>query len=83
MTGLLCERKFEVELLRDVWEKVLTWECLYLPKESGIFLPVYVDDVKVFGKQQNLGPMWKIVQEELEFEVCEKTLQTVITLKQM
>ena len=27
--------------------------------EKGLFLSVYVDDIKLAGKKQNLDPMWE------------------------
>ena len=34
-------------------------ECLFVRREKGLLLSVYVDDVKLAGKKQNLHPMWK------------------------
>ena len=39
------------------WEKVLNWECLFVHHEKGLFLSVYVDDIKLAGKKQNIDPM--------------------------
>ena len=27
---------------------------------------MYVDDIKLAGKKQNLGPMWKLVNKEVD-----------------
>ena len=35
---------------------------LYIIKEE-FFLSVYVDDIKLAGKKQNLDPMWKLLKE--------------------
>ena len=33
---------------------------------KGIFLSVYVDDIKLAGKKQNLDPMWKVLNKEID-----------------
>ena len=60
LAGLLWERQFEKVLLEHGWEKVLNWECLLVNRAKGLFLSVYVDDIKMAGKTENLGPTWKI-----------------------
>ena len=57
MAGLLWERQFEKILLKHGWEKVPNWECSFVHREKGLFLFVYVDDIKLAGKKQNLDPM--------------------------
>ena len=58
LAGLLWERQFEKILFQHGWEKeVSSWECLFLHREKGLFLSVYVDDIKLAGKKQNLVPM--------------------------
>ena len=39
--------------------RVPNWECSYVHRERGLFLSVYVDDIKKAGKKQNIDPMWK------------------------
>ena len=34
--------------------------------KKGLFLSVYVDDIKLAGKKQNLDPMWKLLNKELD-----------------
>ena len=46
LAGLLGERQFVKVLLEHGWEKVPTWECLFVIREKGLFLSVYVDDMK-------------------------------------
>ena len=36
-----------------VGKKVPNWECLFVKREKGRFLSVYVDDIKLAGKKQN------------------------------
>ena len=59
--GLLWERQFEKILLKHGWEKIPNWECFFVHREKGLFLSVYVDDIKLAGKKQNLDPMWKVL----------------------
>ena len=46
LAGLSWERQFENVFLKDGREKVPNWECLCVKREKGLFLPVYVDDIK-------------------------------------
>ena len=66
LAGLLWERQFEIILLKYCWEKVSNWECLFVHSEKGLFLSVYVDDIKLAGKKQNIDPMWKVLNKELD-----------------
>ena len=53
LEGLLWERQFEKVLLKYGWEKVQNWECSFVNREKGLFLSVYVDDMKLAGKKQH------------------------------
>ena len=44
LAGLLWKRQFEKILLKYGWEKVSNWE-------KGLFLSVYVDDIKIGWKE--------------------------------
>ena len=66
LAGLLWERQFEKILLTHGWEKIPDWECLFVHREKGLFLSVYVDDIKFAGKKQNLDPMWKLLNKEVD-----------------
>ena len=46
--------------------KVPHWECFFVNREKGRFLSVYVDDIKLAGKKQNLDPMWKVLNKEVD-----------------
>ena len=52
LAGLLWERQLEKILLKYGWEEVSNWECLFVHRENGLFLSVYVDDIKLAGKKQ-------------------------------
>ena len=34
--------------------------------KKGLFLSVYVDDIKLAGKKQNIDPMWKVLNKEVD-----------------
>ena len=61
LAGLFWERQFEKVLSEHGWGKVPTWECLFVNREKGRFLSVYVDDIKLAGEKQNISPTWKDV----------------------
>ena len=66
LAGLLWERQFEKNLLKHGREKIPNCECLFVHREKGSFLSVYVDDIKLAGKKQNLDPMWKVLNKEVD-----------------
>ena len=66
LAGLLWERQCEKILLKHGWEKIPNWECLFVHCEKGLFLSVYVDDIKLAGKKQNIDPMWKLLNKEID-----------------
>ena len=66
LAGLLWERQFEKILLQHCWENFPNWECLFVHREEGFFVSVYVDDIKLAGKKQNLDPMWKVLNKEID-----------------
>ena len=49
--GLLSERQFDKILLKYGW---------------GLFLSVYLDDLKLAGKKQHIDPMWKILRKDVD-----------------
>ena len=51
LAGLLWERQFEKILFKHGWEKILNWECLFVHREKGLFLSVFVDDIKIVWKE--------------------------------
>ena len=60
------ERQFEKALLEHGWGKVLNWECFFVNREQGLILSVYVDDVILAGKEQNISPTWKILMKDVD-----------------
>ena len=63
---LFWERQFEEVLLEHGWEKIPNWECLFVHREKGLFLSVYVDDIKLAGKKQNINLMWNVLNKEVD-----------------
>ena len=55
-------------LLKYGWEKVSNWDCSFVHREKGLFLSVYVNDIKLAGKKQNINPMWKVLNKEVDLE---------------
>ena len=66
LAGILWERQFEKILLKHGWENIPNWECLFEHREKGLFLSVYVDDIKLAGKKHNIDPMWKVLNKEVD-----------------
>ena len=61
--GLLWKREFEEVLLDFRWYRVPNCECLFVHRKQGLFLSVYVDDIKMVGQKQHLVPMWMMLME--------------------
>ena len=51
LAGRLWERQFEKILLQHGWVKVSNREFLFVHRQKGLFLSVYVDDIKLAGKK--------------------------------
>ena len=34
--------------------------------KKGLFLSVYVDDIKLAGRKQSINPMWKVLNKEVD-----------------
>ena len=52
--------------MKHGWEKIPNWECLFVHREKRLFLSVYVYDIKLAGKKQNINPMWKVLNKEVD-----------------
>ena len=66
LAGLLWERQFAKVLWKYGWENVQNCECLFVNREKGLFLSVFVDDIKLAGKKQNINPTWKILMKDVD-----------------
>ena len=53
--------------LKHGWEKIPHWECLFVHREKGLFLSVYVDDIKLAGKRQKRWSDVEITQQRSRF----------------
>ena len=49
-------------------EKVPNWECLFVHRKQKLFLSVYVDDIKMARKKQNLAPMWNKLMKNVDID---------------
>ena len=59
LAGLLWERQFEGSFIRTWMGEIPNWECMFAHRKQGLFLSVFVDDIKMDGKMQNLAPIVK------------------------
>ena len=48
------------------WEKGINCECPFVHRAKGLFLSVYVDDIKFVGKKQSMFPMWNKVMKHVD-----------------
>ena len=65
LAGLVRERQLEKILLKYGWEKVSNWEC-YSYTVIKDYSYLFVDDIKLAGKKQNIDPMWKVLNKEVD-----------------
>ena len=66
LAGLLCERQFEKILLKYGWEKVSNRECLFVHREKGLLLSVYVDDKNWLERNKTLIRCGKYSNKEVD-----------------
>ena len=65
---LTWEREVEKVPIEEGREKVPGWQCVYLHHNLLLFLSVYVDDMKMAGKTQNMPKMWRTLQNKVDLE---------------
>ena len=68
LAGLLWKGNLRRSYRSMAGRKFQNWECLFVHREKGLFLSVYVDDIKLAGKKQNIDPMWKLLKKEVDLE---------------
>ena len=68
LAGLYWGNYCEEKVLKCGFFKVKGWECLYMHKEKGLILSVYVDDFKMGGIAGNIGPMWEKLKLHLDLD---------------
>ena len=66
LAGLLWERQFEKIQLKHGWEKIPNWECLFVHREKGLFYLCMWMTSKLAGQKQNINPMWKVLNKEVD-----------------
>ena len=66
LAGLLWERQFEKILLKHGWEKIPNWQCLFVHREKGLFLSVYVDDKEMFERSRELVQHGKELMKDFD-----------------
>ena len=52
----------------SVGKKYRIGQCLFVHRRQGLFLSVYVDDIKMAGRQQNTAPKWKKLMKNVDLE---------------
>ena len=62
--GLLWERQFDEVLLELEWENVPNWECMFVHQKQGLFLSIYVDDLKNRRKETEFGSNVEEIEEK-------------------
>ena len=60
------QKQLENVLSEHFWGKVPNWKCFCVYRLKGLFLSVYVDDIKLVGKRQNIDPTWKILMKDVD-----------------
>ena len=48
---------------------------LFVHREKGLLLFVYVDDIFLAGKKQNLDPLWKVLNQEVDLVCTQRQCQ--------
>ena len=65
LSGLLWERQFEKILLIMVGRRFPNVNAYSYTVKKGLFLSLYVDDIKLAGEKQNIDSIWKVLIEEI------------------
>ena len=68
MAGLIWEKWCDKAITDCGFEKILSWECLYVHPIKQLFLSVYVDDFKMSGNKANIKDMWKSLGQKIDLE---------------
>ena len=66
LAGLVWKDSSKKALVELDWEKVPNWEYFFVHWRQKLFLSVYVDDIKMARKKQNLAPMWKKLMKNVD-----------------
>ena len=64
LAGLLWVRQFEKSI--ETWlGDIPNWEYLFVHREKGSFLSVYVDDLKILLERNKILILWKVLNKEV------------------
>ena len=74
LAALLWQKFAEWKISEIGFEKLVDWECLYVHREKKLFLSVYVDDLKMVGKKENMEPMWAELRKHLNLDPPSKMI---------
>ena len=66
LAGLLWERQFVKNPFEVRLGEGFQLGRVFVHREKGLFLSVYVDGIQLAGKKQNIDPMWKVLNEEVD-----------------
>ena len=68
-SGTCWERHCDAHLRKVGFEPVSeVWHSCYFHKQLRLFLVVYVDEFKLAGPKDNLGPGWSLIRKGLQME---------------
>ena len=68
LAGLLWETQIEKNpITTRLGEGFQFGMLIFVHLEKVLFLSVYVDDIKLAGKKQNIDPMWKVLNKRCRF----------------
>ena len=65
LARLLWKRQLEEALSELGWEKIQNWEGMFVHRKQGLFLSVYVDDIKMVGKETEYGSYAEEIDEKM------------------
>ena len=66
LAGLLWERQFEKHPIEVRLGESSKLGVFFVNSDKGLFLSVYVDDIQLAGKTENINPTWKILKGDVD-----------------
>ena len=66
LAGLLWERQFEKSSVGALLGQILIGNASSYTVTKGLFLSVYVNDINLAGKKQNIDPMWQVLNTQVD-----------------
>jgi len=67
LAGLLWDKCSQERIKACGFEKVRSWESMYVHKAKGLFLGVYVDDFHMAGRTEHMEQAWKDLRAVIDF----------------